>query len=287
MQNSPTTQDMPIQDTPLPIDHVFTLSESLTDEQRVFLDVYGFLHFREVLSADEVDLIAQAQTDLERKWLEEGVDALRGVPIFYGPGLGGQEVSYRLPFCSEHSPELRALLDDPRFDPIKELVGRDVRVGHTEQDGVVINRYVNAEGSVRPGLGWHTDGLRDIFYLRRPQQMLNFGLHLDHITAAEGGLRLLPGTHRQGILSMMFRKPYFISHRPDPREIAVETRPGDMTVHDGRLWHRVAANQTPGTQRRSLYVPYMTGAPIIRDDESKTVLYHRLGRWARRRKGGR
>lgn len=273
--------------SPLPINHVFTLSGQLTQDQRLFLHTYGFLHFREVLSADEVALIARVQSELERRWLEEGVSELRGVPIFYGPGLEGDEVSYRLPFCSEHSPELRALLDDPRFDPIKELVGQDVRVGHAEQDGVVMNRYVNAEGSVRPGLGWHTDGLRDIFYLRRPQQMLNFGLHLDRISAAEGGLRLLPGTHHQGILAMMFRKPYFISHKPHPKEVAVETLPGDMTVHDGRLWHRVAANKTPGTQRRSLYVPYMTGEPIIREEDSQPVLYHRLGRWARRRKGGR
>lgn len=273
--------------TLLPLNHVFTLSNTLTDEQRNFLNTYGFLHFRGVLSPEEVELVAQVQSQLERRWLDEGVDELRGVPIFYGPGLEGDEVSYRLPFCSEHSQELRDLLDDARFDPIKELVGNQVRIGHEEQDGVVINRYVNAEGSVRPGLGWHTDGLRDIFYLRKPQQMLNFGLHLDKISAAEGGLRLLPGTHRQGILAMMFRKPYFISHRPHPKEVAVETLPGDMTVHDGRLWHRVAANKTPGTQRRSLFVPYMTGEPIIREENSQPVLYHRLGRWARRRKGGR
>jgi len=272
---------------PPPLDSIFTLSSELTPQQVAFLDAYGFLHFRGVLSADEVELVAQVQDQLERKWLTEGVEELRGVPIFYGPGLEGREVSYRLPFCSEYSPELKALLDDPRFEPIKKLVGDDVRIGHNEQDGVIMNRYVNAEGSVRPGLGWHTDGLRDIFYLRRPQQMLNFGLHLDHITAAEGGLRLLPGTHHQGILAMMFRKPYFISHKPHRHEITVETLPGDMTVHDGRLWHRVAQNQNPGTQRRSLYVPYMTGPPVIRQEGSKPVFYHRLGRWSRKRRGGR
>ena len=270
-----------------PISTVFTLGSTLSNEQKVFLDHYGFLHFRGVLTQDEVALIETVQSTLEARWLNEEVSELRGVPIFFGPGLKGHEVSYRLPFCSEHSPELRNLLDDARFEPIKELVGDDVRIGHREQDGVVINRYVNAEGSVRPGLGWHTDGLRDLFYLRKPQPMLNFGLHLDKITAAEGGLRLLPGTHKQSLLAMMFRKPYFVSHRPHRAEIAVETEPGDMTVHDGRLWHRVAQNTTPGTQRRSLYVPYLTGPPVMREEGSKPVFYHRLGRWSRRRKGGR
>lgn len=280
-KSSPSSSSLPS------LDRTFTLSRELTSEQISFLDAYGFLHFRGVLSPEEVALVARVQDELERRWLDQGIDELRGVPIFYGPGLEDREVSYRLPFCSEHSPELRALLNDVRFEPIKALVGEDVRIGHDEQDGVVMNRYVNAVGSVRPGLGWHTDGLRDLFYLRRPQQMLNFGLHLDRITAAEGGLRLLPGTHRQGLLAMMFRKPYFISHKPDRHEVAVETLPGDMTVHDGRLWHRVAQNQTPGTQRRSLYVPYMTGPPVVRQEGSKPLLYHRLGRWSRIRKGGR
>ena len=270
-----------------PLNTVFKLESELTQTQENFLNAYGFLHFRGVLSPQEVGLVTTAQETLERRWLAEGVSEIRGVPIFFGPGLGNKEVSYRLPFCSEFAPELRTLLDDQRFEPIKNLVGQDVRVGHNEQDGVVINRYVNTEGSVRPGLGWHTDGLRDIFYLRKPQRMLNFGLHLDKVSKDEGGLRLIPGTHLQGLFSMMFRKPYFISHKPHKTELAVETLPGDMTVHDGRLWHRVAQNTQPGTQRRSLFVPYMTGAPIIRQENSKPVFYHRLGRWARQLKGGR
>jgi len=116
--------------------------------------------------------------------------------------------------------------------------------------------------------------------------MLNFGLHFDHITPADGGLRLLPGTHTQGFFSTLLRKPYFIYHRPDPKELCVETEPGDMTVHDGRLWHRVAQSTRLNAERRSLFVPYTTGAPIVRTAQSKTVLYHRLGRLLRRLKGG-
>ena len=65
---------------------------------------------------------------------------------------------------------------------------------------------------------------------------------------------------------MIFSPPYFVSHKPHKAELAVETLPGpgDMTAHDGRLWHRVARIQKAGTQRRSLFVPCMTGEPIIR-----------------------
>jgi ectoine hydroxylase-related dioxygenase (phytanoyl-CoA dioxygenase family) len=158
-------------------------------------------------------------------------------------------------------------------------VGEGARVGDDEKDGVVINRYVNEPGSVYPRLGWHTDGLRDLFYLRMPGPMLNIGLHLDKCTRENGGLRLIPGSHRQGFLSMCFRKPYFVSHAPDRDEVAVETEPGDLTVHDGRLWHRVAVSTRtgPASLRRSMYVPYLTGPYEPKTESSKTPLYHHLG----------
>jgi ectoine hydroxylase-related dioxygenase (phytanoyl-CoA dioxygenase family) len=150
---------------------------------------------------------------------------------------------------------------------------------------VVVNRYLNVPGSVHPRLGWHTDGLRDLFYGRMPQQMLNIGLHLDRCTRDNGGLRLIPGSHTQGFWSMCFRKPYFVSHGEDPDEICVETEPGDLTVHDGRLWHRVARSRREGAAslRRSMYLPYLTGPYEPKSEDSPTPLYHRVGEWMRGR----
>ena len=82
---------------------------------------------------------------------------------------------------------------------------------------------------------------------------------------------------------MCFRKPYFVYHRPDKREITVETQAGDLTVHDGRLWHRVARSQRQGwpSIRRSMYVPYLTGPVEPKTDNSPTPFYHQLGRFTR------
>ena len=73
--------------------------------------------------------------------------------------------------------------------------------------------------------------------------------------SADGGLRLLPGTHHDSFLMMAFRKPYFVAHKPDKNEVAVETWPGDLTVHDGRAWHRVQTSPHTGWKslRHSLY----------------------------------
>jgi ectoine hydroxylase-related dioxygenase (phytanoyl-CoA dioxygenase family) len=82
---------------------------------------------------------------------------------------------------------------------------------------------------------------------------------------------------------MCFGKPYFVSHADDPDEVCVETEPGDLTVHDGRLWHRVARSRHEGAAslRRSMYLPYLSGPYEPKSDASPTPLYHRLGEWMR------
>ena len=85
------------------------------------------------------------------------------------------------------------------------------------------------------------------------------------------------------MFAMAFRKPYFIDHRADKREVVVETRAGDLTVHDGRLWHRVARSERigPSSFRRSMYVPYLTDDFEPKQEDSRMPLYHRIGQAAR------
>jgi phytanoyl-CoA hydroxylase len=263
----------------LPVTTRFTLGDEVTPEQRDFLDEYGFLVFEGVAKPDEVTMLLEELDHIEQQWLLEKREQVNGIPLFAGKDSSGKPMIQRFPFTSMFSEKIRSFVRDDRFLPIRRLIGNNTRVGDEEKDGVVVNRYINLPGSVYPKLGWHTDGLRDLFYLRMPKQMLNVGLHLDECPAENGGLRLIPGSHKQGFLDMCFRKPYFVSHRADPKEIAVETKPGDLTVHDGRLWHRVQSSQRTGPRsiRRSMYVPYLTDAYEPKSEQSKTPLYHHLG----------
>ncbi len=271
--------------TDLPLTTRFTLGPEITEEQRAFLDRHGFLLFANVATADEVAMIGEEIERIQAEWLASGRTRVFGIPLFVGRDHQGAPFIQRLAFTSVFSERIRAFVHDARFAPIRTLIGEGARVGDREKDGVVINRYLNVPGSAYPRLGWHTDGLRDLFYGRMPQQMLNIGLHLDRCTAANGGLRLIPGSHTQGFASMCFRKVYFVSHRPDPEEICVETEPGDLTVHDGRLWHRVARSTLTGAAslRRSMYLPYLTGPYEPKGEDSPTPAYHRVGEWLRRR----
>lgn len=262
----------------LPLTTRFQLGPEITAEQQAFLDEHGFLVFDRVATPDEVAAILADVERVEAEWLAEGRKKVNGIPVVVGKDGGGNPMIQRLAFSSCFSPVIHQFVRDPRLAPIRGLIGDNTRVGDREKDGVVVNRYVNAPGSLRGRLGWHTDGLRDLFYLRMPKQMLNVGLHFDRITAADGGLRVIPGTHRQGFWDMLARKPYFVDHRPDPEELVIETEPGDLTVHDGRLWHRVARSSRSGSVsvRRSMYVPYLTDEYQPKSESSRTPIYHYL-----------
>jgi ectoine hydroxylase-related dioxygenase (phytanoyl-CoA dioxygenase family) len=274
--------------SPLPLGTRFRLGSEITPEQRLFLDTHGYLVFDQVGTRDEMRAIIAELDRIEAEWLAEGRKKVNGVPIFFGRREDGRPFVQRFAFTSLYSDVIRDFVHDPRLVPLRSLVGQGARIGDREKDGVVVNRYLNVPGSVYQKLGWHTDGLRDLFYFRMPGPMLNVGVHLDDCPLDNGGLRLIPGTHEQGFADMCLRKPYFVSHAPDPAEIAVETRAGDVTVHDGRLWHRVAQSTRTGAEsvRHSMYVPYLTDAYQPKDESSPTRLYQHaavLSHWMKRR----
>ncbi|MGH8443914.1 MAG: phytanoyl-CoA dioxygenase family protein, partial [Solimonas sp.] len=93
-----------------------------------------------------------------------------------------------------------------------------------------------------------------------------------------GGLRLLPGTHRQGLWKMLFHKRYFLDHDTDPNEVAIVPAAGDLTVHDGRLWHRVAQSTVSGeaSRRRVIYIPVISGKYAPKTEKSATPIYQRF-----------
>jgi phytanoyl-CoA hydroxylase len=261
-----------------PVSTRFRLGDTLTDEQRAFFDVYGFLHFESFISQDEVALLRQDMADVQAQWLSEGREKVNGIPVRYGKDIDGQPMVQRYAFTSRFGKNFHRLVNDARFEPVKSLIGPDCRVGEDEKDGVVVNHYINVEGSSYKQLGWHTDGLRDLFYLRMPGPMLNVGLYIDDSPLSKGGLRILPGTHKQGFFKMAFGKLYFLDNRTDRDEVCLEARAGDLTIHDGRLWHRVARAQVEGeaSRRRIMYVPFLNGPYQPKDESSPTPFYHRL-----------
>jgi hypothetical protein len=256
----------------------FTLGETLTAEQIEFFNKHGFIHFKNFFTNDTVHSIIDASLQVQKKWIESDLKKVNGVPIKYGKDIDGSPIVQRFAFINQHHSALSGLLLDPRLKGLLELAGDGARLGETEKDGMVFNHYVNGPESKFTQMGWHTDGLRDVFHGQKLNPMLNVGIHLSNLKPENGGLRILPGTHKQNIYQMLFRKRYFLDNNADANEVAVIPQAGDLTVHDGRLWHRVAQSSVRGeeSRRRVIYIPIIAGKYAPKNENSPTVFYQRF-----------
>lgn len=261
----------------------FTLGERLTVEQREFLDEWGFIRFRGFADPSLVRELSEETEEIDRRIVAEGRESIYGVPLVIGKRGDGTRYVQRMVFTSLFGSKLPRFLQDPRFRGILEVAGHDYRIAERERDGLVLNHFRHEAGSAHQQLGWHTDSLRDVFYFEKPRRYLNVGFYLDDSPIAKGGLRVLPKTHEQPIRQMLLRKIHFVDFEPDADEFALEARAGDLTIHDGRLWHRVAKSELTGdaSRRRVMYLPLMNGPVKLKDENSPTPFYFRLRRFAR------
>jgi len=256
----------------------FRFDGRLNAEQRTFFEANGFIHFKQFINEEAVKAIIHASKEVEQQWLATGVEKINGVPIKYGVDVDDQPIVQRFAFINKYHPVLEELALDPRFQQLLPLAGPDARLGTDEKDGMVFNHYVNGPKSKFTQMGWHTDGLRDVFQGTKLNPMLNVGIHLSTLGLDHGGLRILPGTHKQNLYQLLFRKKYFLSHDADPHELAIIPEAGDVTIHDGRLWHRVAKSTVSGeaSRRRVIYIPIIAGKYSPKNENSPTLFYQRF-----------
>jgi phytanoyl-CoA hydroxylase len=257
----------------------FYFSGELTDEQHYFFNSYGIIQFKKFVDPGIVSLFLNETKKVQDHLLTSDTKKVNGIPLKFGTDIDGSKLIQRIAFTSFFSRELSDFLKNKKLEHLLTLMGPyEGRIGETEKDGLVFNHYVNTAESKFTQLGWHTDSPRDLFLGSRILPMLNIGLHLDDCHSSTGGLRVIPGTHKQGLLRMLFRKKYFIDHKADKNEVGFDIEAGDLTIHDGRLWHRVQQSSLIGeaSRRRVLYFPAITGAYRPKNETSATPFYHKL-----------
>ena len=260
-------------------DSHFQLGDTVTAEQLDFFDKHGVIVFRNFISKEKVAVYINELKRLESLWIEENRDKVNGIPLKFGKDEHGNKTIQRLCFSSLYSDELHELLEDPRLKSLMAFLSPyEGRIAENEKDGLVINNYINTPNSTFTQMGWHTDSPRDLFLGQKIMPMLNVGIHLDECPFENGGLRVLPGTHKQNMLKLLFGKKYFIDNNDDAKEVGFDMHAGDLSVHDGRLWHRVKQSPKFGeeSRRRVMYVPMVTGKYKPKDENSKTPFYHRF-----------
>jgi len=266
---------------------VFTFEGQISDCQLAFFQKNGFIHFRNFVCKETATEFIKEVDSAQRHLLDNNIPKINGVPLKFGYDVNGQQIIQRMAFASLYSEKLRLFLQDPRLQRLLPLLGNyDGRIGENEKDGLVVNHYVNTPLSNFTQLGWHTDSPRDLFLGSCIMPMLNIGLHLDDCSFENGGLRVIPGTHRQSLFGLLFRKKYYVDNHPDKKEIGFDIKAGDLTIHDGRLWHRVQQSPHEGenSRRRVMYIPIVTGAYRPKTVDSATPFYHKVGAFIERLK---
>jgi hypothetical protein len=218
-------------------------TEDTDAEMREFLQTTGFLHVRNVFTADE---IAVMRGEVERL---KAIASPDDGGSWFAKNRNGEQVCCRLIYLAQRSDELARVPDDARLHRLAALSGEQLRPTVDRLDGVsvVIKNPDVIEGL--SDLPWHQDCGLGGHPVLCPS--LNIGIQLDVASADNGQLRFLAGSHRHTI-------PLDCFSQPDLPIVAIDTVPGDVTVHFGHVSHEAPPPLDGGAGRRALYVGFAT-----------------------------
>jgi ectoine hydroxylase-related dioxygenase (phytanoyl-CoA dioxygenase family) len=205
------------------------------------LDRNGFLHVRGVFGPDEVRALSREADRLRDAATPEDKRS------WWATLADGTDVCCRVTFMSERSTAMEVLAADDRLARLAGLSGVELLPALDRNDGISV---VVKHGDVAAGLAdlpWHRDCGLGGHPLLCPG--LNLGIQLDRADAAHGQLWFLAGSHHHG------------GPVGDPWEggwpvVAIDTEPGDVTVHYGHVLHAAPAPTGTGPGRRAIYLGF-------------------------------
>ncbi|WP_442594150.1 phytanoyl-CoA dioxygenase family protein [Parapusillimonas sp. JC17] len=223
----------------------------------------GFLVLRDVFTQEEVEALRSESTTIFEHHRPEIWREKNGAP--------------RTAFgCHEYSPLFRSLTRDSRLvDPVEQIIGDTLYIHQFK-----VNPKVAFDGDPFP---WHQDfatwHLDD--GMLEPQAM-NIAIMLDEVTAMNGALMFVPGSHQRGMIDA----PDIDGRRWMKREdiarlitkasdVAIATgQAGDVLMFHANSVHGSGGNITP-LSRRILYVTYNAVSNRLRNPTRPPFIAHR------------
>jgi hypothetical protein len=216
----------------------------LSSEQISFFDTFGYLVFRGLFSAQEMEVIDRAFEDV---MAEDRVgQAYRG------------DKRHSVAACAEMRPALRAVIEDDRiYGAMEDLLGPDLI-------------WLGSDGNYYTGdTAWHSDGT--VMDMGR----IKVALYLDPVSRDTGCLRFIPGSHKMPLheelqaLRVERTKQTIQEGRNDAEALdkyrekgidvdaqafdtapdqlpayAAESQPGDVVMFDENLYHASFGGKT-------------------------------------------
>jgi hypothetical protein len=222
----------------LDLHRTFTVDDA-DDDIAAFLSATGFAHVRGAFSTEE---IAALVTEVERLELLAAPDDRQS----WWTTVDGADRCCRLIYANERSGRIAALADDARMIRFRALADEELVPELDCLDGIsVVIKQPGADSGLAD-LPWHQDcGLGGHPVLC---PAIAVGVQLDAATAETGQLHFLAGSHRGSAHQL---RPGNLDGFPI---VAIDTEPGDVTLHYGHVLHAAPAPTGRGPGRRALYV---------------------------------
>lgn len=226
---------------PLPLDRSFAADAPLAEMAHYFATM-GYLHVRGVFSAAE---IARLGSEVERC----RQNSRPGDPhSWWSVNSRGEELLTRINHCDRFSPAILAFARDPRLERFARLAGPHMRVCDDRLDGPMVFIKHADVVSGNGDLWWHIDDGIGGAPVMNP--LIQAGIQLDRANAANGQLLLMAGSHRYNKHSVGR------GGEGDLPVVALETEPGDLTLHYGETMHSTPPPTAPDAGRRVLYYKF-------------------------------
>ena len=199
--------------------------DTLTQEEKTFLDENGYLPLRELLTPGQVEAICQRQ---EKLLAEEGDKA--GLEVHQEAGTD------RLSDLINKGTMYHVVITHPRLlAGIAHVLEGDLKLSS-------LNSRSAHPGKGRQGL--HPDWGR--LEKDAPFQVCNSVWLLDDFTPENGSTRVVPGTHRSGkVPTDDMSDP----SQPHPDEVMLLGKAGDVVVFNAHTWHGGTLNRTDKSRR--------------------------------------
>lgn len=250
-------------------------------ELKAFYDDNGYLVIEDAFSPEEVARLIEETTQICRGRRGE-IQGATTLP----DEMSDDEVLRRflcIHFPHKFSEPIRSTLFNPAtLKVLTSVVGPNVKCMQSML-------FIKASG--KPGQAWHQD---EDYIPTRDRSLIGGWIALDRATVENGGLWVIPGSHKHGIL---WEQEWHGDRRFDCAEesrgfpytdadaVPVEVEAGSIVFFNGYLLHRSLPNRAPeGRYRRSLvnhfmscesYLPWNTpqdGTPMAKADYRDVVV---------------
>lgn len=231
----------------------------LGETEKQFFDDNGYLVLDRVLGDDEVEAINAEATRICRN-ADGRIDGCPPAPADVSDDAVLREILC-IHFPHKLSPVMFDALSHPAIaQALTTVVGPNVKC---------MQSMLFLKGAGKPGQAWHQD---EDYIPTRDRSLIGAWIALDDATVENGGLWIIPGSHKPGILwkqvwhgderfDCAFESrgfPYTVAD-----EVPVEVNRGSVVFFNGYTLHRSLPNRAKSGFRRSLVNHYMSAESLL------------------------